>query len=55
LGVAWLGEAPSPRKLAGLALILAGILALRLEERPRGPATTLRHGPEPAGEGRGPA
>jgi multidrug transporter EmrE-like cation transporter len=55
LGVALLGEAPSPRKLAGLALILAGILALRLEERPRGPATTLRHGPEPAGEGRGPA
>jgi multidrug transporter EmrE-like cation transporter len=55
LGMAWLGEAPSPRKLAGLALILAGILALRLEERPRDPAPTIRHGPQPAGEGRGAA
>jgi multidrug transporter EmrE-like cation transporter len=32
LGIAWLGEALSPRKLAGLALILAGVMSLRPEE-----------------------
>jgi multidrug transporter EmrE-like cation transporter len=48
LGVAWLGEAPSTRKMAGLALILAGILTLRLEERPRDPAPSVRHGAAPA-------
>lgn len=32
-GTAWLGEALSPRKLAGLALILAGVLSLWLEQR----------------------
>jgi multidrug transporter EmrE-like cation transporter len=32
-GVAWLGEAVSPRKLTGLALILGGVLCLWLEER----------------------
>jgi hypothetical protein len=34
-GVGWLGEPLSARKLAGLALIIAGILSLRLEERPQ--------------------
>jgi multidrug transporter EmrE-like cation transporter len=32
LGVAWLGETLSPGKLAGLALILAGVMSLRLED-----------------------
>ena len=32
LSIAWLGEGMSPRKLAGLALILAGVMALRREE-----------------------
>lgn len=40
LGTAWLGEALSPRKLAGLALILAGVMSLRLEERPEAAAAT---------------
>ena len=38
LSIGWLGEAMSPRKLAGLALILAGVMSLRLEERPKTPA-----------------
>ena len=33
LGVAWLGEALSPFKLGGLALILAGVIFLRLDEK----------------------
>jgi multidrug transporter EmrE-like cation transporter len=33
LGAAWLGERVSPPKLAGLTLILAGVLCLWLEER----------------------
>jgi small multidrug resistance pump/quaternary ammonium compound-resistance protein SugE len=43
LGVAWLGEALSPRKLASLALILAGVMSLRLEEEqePATPAETV--------------
>jgi multidrug transporter EmrE-like cation transporter len=45
LGVTWLGEAPSPLKLAGLALILAGVLSLRLEERPQGSAPTAAGAP----------
>ncbi len=36
LGVAWLGEAFSPLRLAGLALILAGVIFLRLEEKGEG-------------------
>jgi multidrug transporter EmrE-like cation transporter len=40
LGVAWLGEALSPLKLAGLALILGGVVALRLTERPEASAPT---------------
>jgi multidrug transporter EmrE-like cation transporter len=32
LGIGWLGEALSPRKLAGLALILAGVITLPLRE-----------------------
>lgn len=39
MGIGWLGEALSPRKLAGLALILAGVMSLRLEERPKIAAT----------------
>lgn len=35
LGIGWLGEALSPRKLTGLALILAGVMSLRLEGRPK--------------------
>jgi multidrug transporter EmrE-like cation transporter len=42
LGIGWLGEALSPRKLAGLALILAGVMSLRLEGRPR-PAVEAGH------------
>jgi multidrug transporter EmrE-like cation transporter len=42
LGVAWLGEGLSPRKLAGLALVLAGILALRAPSPHR---VTLRAAP----------
>lgn len=34
LGVLWLGEAPTALKLAGLALILAGVLSLRLADDP---------------------
>jgi multidrug transporter EmrE-like cation transporter len=34
LGVAWLGEALSPLKLAGLVLILGGVVTLRLTEGP---------------------
>jgi multidrug transporter EmrE-like cation transporter len=34
LGVAWLGEALSPLKLAGVALILVGVAALRSTEGP---------------------
>ena len=34
LSIVWLGEAVSPLKLAGLVLILAGVMSLRLEERP---------------------
>jgi multidrug transporter EmrE-like cation transporter len=37
LGVAWLGESLAPVKLAGLALILSGVAALRLAERPPTP------------------
>jgi small multidrug resistance pump/quaternary ammonium compound-resistance protein SugE len=33
LGVAWLGEGLTARKLAGVALVLAGIVSLRLGER----------------------
>jgi len=33
LGTAWLGEALSPAKLAGLGLILAGVVLLRLPDR----------------------
>jgi multidrug transporter EmrE-like cation transporter len=40
LGVACLGEALSPRKVVGLALILVGVCSLRLAERPK-PAATL--------------
>jgi drug/metabolite transporter (DMT)-like permease len=39
LGIGWLGEALSPRKLAGLALILAGVITLRLEGKPKTAAT----------------
>jgi multidrug transporter EmrE-like cation transporter len=39
LGIGWLGEALSPRKLAGLALILAGVMSLRLEGKPKTAAT----------------
>jgi multidrug transporter EmrE-like cation transporter len=35
LSIAFLGEAMSPRKAAGLALILAGVLSLGLETRPK--------------------
>lgn len=35
LSIAWLGEAVSPLKLAGLVLILAGVMSLRLEDRPK--------------------
>ncbi len=40
LSFGWLQESVSPRKLAGLVLIAAGIMSLRLEERPKtaGPA-----------------
>ena len=41
LGVAWLGESVSLLRLAGVALIVAGVVSLRLEEgrgaRPGGP------------------
>jgi drug/metabolite transporter (DMT)-like permease len=46
LGIGWLGEALSPRKLAGLALILAGVMSLRLEGRPS-PAVTVLAGSAP--------
>lgn len=46
LGVTFLGEAPSAPKLAGLALILAGILSLRLAKSREGSA---RCGPWPCG------
>ena len=42
LSIGVLGEAVSPRKAAGLALILAGVMSLRLEERPKTPATEDR-------------
>jgi small multidrug resistance pump/quaternary ammonium compound-resistance protein SugE len=42
LGVAWLGEALSPLKLMGVALILGGVLALRLQEAPEAPAPAPR-------------
>jgi multidrug transporter EmrE-like cation transporter len=32
LGVAWLGESVSPLRLAGVALIVAGVVTLRLDE-----------------------
>jgi small multidrug resistance pump len=35
LGIGWLGETLSTRKLAGLALILAGVMSLRLEGEPK--------------------
>lgn len=38
LSIGWLGEAISPRKLAGLALIVAGVMSLRMEGRPKAPA-----------------
>jgi len=38
LSIGWLGEAMSLGKLAGLALILAGVMSLRMEERPKTPA-----------------
>ncbi len=44
LSIAWLGEAMSPRKVAGLALILGGIMALRLETRPKTPASAGARG-----------
>ena len=47
LGIGWLGGAPSSRKLAGLALILAGVMSLRQEEKPKVVAT--------GGAGRAPA
>jgi drug/metabolite transporter (DMT)-like permease len=40
LGVAWLGEAVSPLKLAGVALIVVGVAALRSTEGPEVPAQT---------------
>ena len=39
LGIGWLGETLSTRKLAGLALILAGVMSLRLEGTPKPVAT----------------
>jgi multidrug transporter EmrE-like cation transporter len=45
LSIAWLGEGMSTRKLAGLALILAGVLCLRLQERPKTPASAGARGP----------
>jgi multidrug transporter EmrE-like cation transporter len=45
LGVAWLGEALSPRKLAGLALILAGVMSLRLDETQDTAAAAAHPGP----------
>jgi len=44
LGIAYLGEGLSPRKLAGLALILAGVMSLRLEGRPSAPAPVTAKG-----------
>jgi multidrug transporter EmrE-like cation transporter len=41
LGVALLGEGLSPRKLAGLALILAGVMSLRQPDRPEAAAVSL--------------
>ena len=40
LGIGWLGEGLSPRKLIGLALILAGVMSLRLEGKPKTVSTT---------------
>jgi threonine/homoserine efflux transporter RhtA len=40
LGTAWLDEALSLRRLAGLALILAGIISLRMEARSEAAPTT---------------
>ena len=45
LSIAWLGEAVSPLKLAGLALVLAGVMCLRLQERPKTPAPAGAGGP----------
>ena len=39
LGIGWLGEALSPRKLTGVALILAGVMSLRVEGKPKSSAT----------------
>ena len=48
LGIGWLGEGLSPRKLAGLALILAGVMSLRLEGKPKTAATAAAGSPHAA-------
>jgi drug/metabolite transporter (DMT)-like permease len=53
LGIGWLGEALSARKLAALALILAGVMSLRLEGAPKAAATAAAVDAAPSEDARG--